>query len=218
MDQSISVKEAERKALRLALYQDGLWDIFMGCMLLMMSLYPIIRAAIGPLPNLLVLLATLAALAVGFDLVKRRVIMPRIGLVRLGKPQKARIKALNVLALILVIATFALYALAAMSNEAAPASAPASTWLQNLDVDLAFSVLIVALFALAAYVLNVPRLHLYGWLFGVGNFASTVLDVYYGHRFHAPMAIAGAIVLTIGVKMFGRFLRDYPVPSELEGV
>ena len=39
--------EAERKAFRFAALQNGLWDIYWGCCLIITSLYEMLRSALG---------------------------------------------------------------------------------------------------------------------------------------------------------------------------
>jgi hypothetical protein len=43
MSQSISLKELERKAFR-STFQDGLWDMYLGFLLLMMGMGLVLRA------------------------------------------------------------------------------------------------------------------------------------------------------------------------------
>ena len=46
MSQKISLREAERKAFR-SRYNDGLWDILLGCFFLMFVIAPYLSASLG---------------------------------------------------------------------------------------------------------------------------------------------------------------------------
>ena len=86
-------------------------------------------------------------------------------------------------------------------------------WFQTLALDILFTAFTIGFFGLMAYMFGVARLHLYGWLFGLGNLASTILHIYWGITVHYPVLIAGGIALGVGVSLLVRFLRDYPIPA-----
>jgi hypothetical protein len=213
MLQAMSLQKAETETLRLAMFKDGLWDIFLGCGLLTLSIYPLTRAALGPALNLALILVVLGIEIVCFYAARRHFILPRIGLVKLGASQKAKLRFSHFATFGLVILTVGFFLVVVINGVNEPAWEGAPQWLQDLDVDIFFSLLIVGLFALLSHVLGIPRLLPYGWLFGGANLASTVLDVYYGHTFPIPIALVGALILVVGCSMFARFLREYPVPT-----
>ncbi len=214
MSQNITLKEAQRRAFRLATFQDGLWDIFLGCSLIMMSFYSLLRSALGPALNLLLLLGVLVILLVGVFVTKRSISIPRAGLVRFGPAQKATIKKLQVMTLVFFLGTFTFWILVVTQTIQQPDWSSAPDWLRDLDVDILFTALTIAFFGLVAHVLGIPRLHLYGWLLGLGNLLSTILDLFHGFSFHLPMLIAGATILLVGVVLVIRFVRRYPIPEE----
>jgi uncharacterized membrane protein YjjB (DUF3815 family) len=88
-------------------------------------------------------------------------------------------------------------------------------WIYPLDiVHTAAGIFIFAIFSLIGYANDYPRLYLYGFLFGLGYVVSTVLQDMTGNPLYWPYALAGAIAALIGVILFIRFLRDYPLPQE----
>lgn len=111
MSYNISLKEAQRKAFRLATFQDGCWDIFLGCSLIMMSFYPVLRNVLGPALNLLLLICVLAILLIGVYVAKKYITVPRAGLVKFGPTQKEKIKKLQAITLIFVLAPFVFWIL-----------------------------------------------------------------------------------------------------------
>jgi len=214
MSHNISLKEAQRKAFRLATFQDGCWDIFLACFLIMMSFYPVLRNVLGPALNLLLLICVLAILLIGIYVARKYITVPRAGLVKFGPTQKEKIKKLQAITLIFVLAPFVFWILGVTHVITEPDWGTAPDWMRDFDVDILFTAITIGFFGLIAYALGVPRLHLYGWLLGLGNLVSTILEVYEGFTFHFPLVMSGGIILLIGVALFIRFLRDYPIPTE----
>lgn len=213
MSQAITIKDAEFQTLRLAMFKDGLWDIFLGCTLISFSFYMVTRSALGPALNLLLIAGIVTVLGVAFYVARRQFVQPRIGRVTLGPAHQAKLRAIHIVTMGLVVATLAIFLFTALLGVGEPTWGEAPQWLRDFDIDILFSVLSAGLFAFASYMLGIPRLVPYGWLLGGTILSSAVLDVYYGYTFHFPTAIAGGIMLVVGCVMFGRFLRQYPVPS-----
>ena len=112
---------------------------------------------------------------------------------------------------LLVLSTSAVGILLATGAFTPPIWTNAPDWINNYQVEIFFAAVIIAFFTGLAYLMNVVRLHLYGWLLGIGNFASTTLD---NHPFDWPLFIAGATMALFGVVLFSRFLRDFDPPKE----
>jgi hypothetical protein len=214
MSSQMDLKDAEQRVFKLATFQDGLWDIFLGSCLILMSIFSLTRGILGPKLNLLVIVLTLLVLVILVGVTKRRLTFPRTGLVRFGPETRKRIKAFQIITWVLVAATFALLILGKLGLINEPVWRRLPNWVSDLDVDIFFALIIVGLFAVIAHSYGIARLYLYGWLMGIGMLVSTALFLYQGSQFQYPLAIAGVIVLTIGVVVLVRFLRDYPLPSQ----
>ena len=213
MAQPITSTEVQRRVLRLLNYEDGLCDMTLGVMYLLLGIYPVTRRLLGPALNLLLFLALLAILVAGQLYARRVVSAPRIGM---AKPRRTPAKtALLAITVVLVLATFGLVLATLLSPQ--PLPEPRWTrlpeWVSDLDVDILVGLAIVGLFSLLAYFSGVLRLYLYGWLIGLGNLASTALSLYAGMAFNLPLVIAAGIILLIGVSLFIRFLNKYPIPT-----
>jgi hypothetical protein len=88
-------------------------------------------------------------------------------------------------------------------------------WIFPLDiVHSAAGIFIFAIFSLIGYMNDYARLYLYGFLFGLGYVVSTVLQDMTGSPLYWPHTLAGLIAAVIGIILFIRFLRDYPLPQE----
>ena len=93
--QSLSIREAERKAYRLSTSQDGLYDIFIGLYIILMSAVPWLDENGLRTPWNIILTMTLGMLILlGVILTKKFIFAARIGQVRYGADRKRRLKKL----------------------------------------------------------------------------------------------------------------------------
>ena len=99
----ISLKELEKKAFR-SVFQDGLWDIFIGFLFTQFAIAPLLSdqgfsdfwssAALLP-----VYLIVLALVMIG----KKNVVVPRLGFVQFNKTRKSKIKILILMTTIILL-------------------------------------------------------------------------------------------------------------------
>ena len=216
----LSVKEAERKAFRLSTSQDGLYDIFFGTYFVLLSTMPWMDENGLRTPWNVVLVMALGFLILfGIILLKKFLIAPRIGQVRYGADRKKRMKRLAIVMAVLFLLTLVLFG---MTVSAIYLREPifngfdgSIEWLFPLDiVHTAAGIFIFAVFSMIGYMNEYPRLYLYGFLFGLGYVVSTVLQDMTGNPTYWPGMLAGLIAAVIGIILFIRFLRDYPLPQE----
>ena len=212
MLKQMSLKEAENKVFKLAQLRDGWWDILLGGEFTYLSFYALLRLRWGPLGNFLLFIGVLAVLITVYLVVRKLFVAPRLGRVKFGIRQNRQMRKMLAATSFLVLLTATVGILLTSGVVTEPVWANAPPWVSNYDVDMFFTVLIIGFFSALAYMLNTARLHLYGWLLGLGNLASTVLEHETGAVFHWPMFIAGMTMIVTGVVMFARFLRDYPEP------
>ena len=52
MNETPSLSYAQKRTVRLLSYEDGLWDLLLGVVFLLLAIYPITRAVLGPAWNL----------------------------------------------------------------------------------------------------------------------------------------------------------------------
>jgi len=214
MAQTLDIKNAEKQVLRLATFEDGLWEIYLGLFFILMSFYSVTREILGPLLNAAFILGMLLLL-VGFVwIAKKRITQPRIGLVKLGTQAKKKIKTANIVTWALVLATFTLLILSANSLIREPTWEQLPQWLSDFDIDLIFALITIGIFSLIGYYTGIARFYLHGVLLGAGNFATTVLLFYNDVQFGWPIALAGLIIALIGASVLMKFLQERPLPSE----
>lgn len=217
MAQDIDLRKIERKVW-MRYFQDGLWDMFLGLLLLNMGMGPVLTDTSLPIPWIMILLGGFAALVlVAFWAAKKFITTPRLGRVEFGAARKAKLNKLRAalcFSLLLGVITAIFGGVAAVNGLprwAALIPIPAYIW----------AVQCIIVFAIAAYAMDVSRFYAYGVLYGL-TFPVAVLWVESNWLVGPSCAFAityglaaGAMVL-IGAMLFVRFLRRYPLPRERE--
>lgn len=207
MAEPVRLSEVRKRTLRLTLFEDGSWDLMLGITFLMLAIYPVTRARLGPAWNLAVFVGLLLIVVAAQWLVRQRVSSPRLGY---AKPRRSpALKVSLVIGVSLVVLTFGLVILTLVS----PGLQAAPTGLRSYWVEVVTLLALVGLFSGMGYLFGVPRLFLYGWLLGGGNLASVLLNEDAPERFGLPLALAAGILLVIGAGLMIRFIRRYPVRS-----
>jgi hypothetical protein len=207
MAEPARLSEVRKRTLRLTLFEDGSWDLMLGVIFLMLAIYPVTRARLGPAWNLALFVGLLLIIVAAQWFVRQRISSPRLGY---AKPRRSPwLKPILVITVSLVVLTFGLVILTLVSPapEAAPTE-PRSYW-----VEVVAMLALVGLFSGMGYLVGVPRLFLYGWLVGGGNLASVVLNQGAPERLLLPLALAAAIILAIGASLLIRFVRKYPTQA-----
>jgi hypothetical protein len=197
MTDEINLKEIERKAW-ISYFEDGLWDLFFGVLFLISGIRSLTDnvSYVGGLYALLLVVCILI-LPIG----KKRITIPRLGYVKFGPARKLRqSKAIAVLASS-VLATFALLMLSKSGLALPP----------KMLISPIIAGWIAVVFGVLAYYLDFKRLFAYGVLFAI----SEVLSGLFGEPIGSIMqTISGVAVLVVGIAVFMRFMRRYPLPTE----
>ena len=214
MARTLDMKNAEKQVFRLAAFDDGIWEIYLGLFFFLMSFYSLTRELLGPALNAVLFLGLSLLLAAIALIAKKRISQPRTGLVKFGSRTKKKIKTANIIVLGLVLATFILLILATNSLFKEPTWEMLPQWFSDFDVDLIFVLAMVGTFCLIAFYTGVTRFYLHGVLLGVGNFATTVLLAYDDILFGWPLALASLIVAGIGVWVLIRFLQEHSLSTK----
>lgn len=208
MNTKIDLEELERKAYRTT-FQDGFLDITLGLFLAGSAVAGFFQDN-KPIRLIITALIVLVPLTI-FFLGKKKITLPRIGIVKFGPERKARNKKVAVIILLAVIFSSAL-ALMAMTN-----TMPffLVELLKGYGSATAFGLLALTIFLFGGYYNDIPRLYLYGFLFGGSLFLSECYYNQVGIRIHNSIwfGISGLVMLIIGVSILTKFIRDYPAPE-----
>ena len=177
-------KQVEQRTIQLINFEDGLWDLMLGLIFMALAVYPLTRQWLGPEWNLVLFLVLLAVIVVVQQLLRREVSGPRIGHVVPRRTPKSR---LVWVVLVLMVAATLVLVLVTLLQPAGPGSTLESQSVKPRSYTVEYVVLLalVALFSLMAYLFNVPRLYLYGWLIGLGNLGSVILSHQAGWTFNS---------------------------------
>jgi hypothetical protein len=206
MIEKISLKEAERKVFSLT-YQDGLWDMMMGLTILSVTISGVLRYNPLPVPwNYFPVAVVLLLVFPGFNFAKRKITVPRIGLVEFGEQRKKRLRLVRGVMMGLAFFTMVLFFMTAFS--------PFKISLGNMPswtVDAFVGLLVGLLFSYIANVIGQSRVYLYGWLLAVALPLDVILDP--SDKLNGPYAqmFVGALMLVFGIVLLSRFLRQYPL-------
>ena len=210
MVKDVNLKEIERKAFR-STFQDGLWDLFLGLVLLILATCALLSdAGISESLTMAFYVAMQAVVLVGFIAGKKLITVPRMGLVKFGPKRKRKLTKVKVVLLISVLMGAVLFVVTLFSMHNRP------EWLNPaLVLGAAWVVNCIVVFSLGAYFLDLPRLYAYGLLFAIPVPTDillhklTDLDLTF-----IAFGVSALVILVIGTVMFVRFLRDYPLPTK----
>jgi hypothetical protein len=211
MSHAPDLRDVRKRTAQLTNYEDGLWDILLGGIFMLLAVYPITRARLGPTRNL-GLFVGLMLVAAGLQLLVRQTFtVPRLGYVKTRR--SAKLKALMLVTILLVALTAALVVYTLLDGGWLGAVVPSSgpIWLRTFLVDIVVMGVLVGLFSALGYLFGVGRLYLYGWLLGGSNLTAAVLYDGAPEGFNLPLGLASAVILAIGGALLVRFCRNYPI-------
>jgi hypothetical protein len=206
MLQKISLKQVEQKAFKTAI-NDGLWDIFIGCFVLMFAIAPLLSASLGDFWSSFIFLPFWAVIFIFISLVRKHVVTPRIGIVKFGQFRKRKLTKLTFVMLIVNIVAFIIGIFFALDFNVK--SGALSTYFSGF--------IILVIFSIAAYFLNLTRLFIYGLLFLLSLFVGEWLFANYKishHGFPITFGITAGIIIITGLAIFFRLLRENPIPID----
>ncbi|NIN63387.1 MAG: hypothetical protein GTO63_01455 [Anaerolineae bacterium] len=213
MSQTIDLKELERKAFR-STFQDGLWDIFLGLLLLNMGVGALLGGSgMSHLWSMVALSAFAGLVLLGFWAGKKFITTPRIGQVRFGEQRKAKMKNLRA---VLFVSALLGAIMAVLGWAAAAGGLP--QWMSEIPIFLyVWPLQTIVVFGLGAYFLDVSRFYAYGVLYGLplplGVLLARNTDLSGTGSIAITFGVAGGVMVLIGVVLFVRFLREYPLPE-----
>jgi hypothetical protein len=202
MKQQIDLKELERKVWT-SFYEDGLEDIFLGCVILMFALAPFLsRIGFGDFWSSVVFIPFWTLIYLLLVFLRKKVVIPRIGVVSFGQARRKRLVKFNILMLV-VLSIALILGIVFFRGSATHA------WVNNLR----FIVVMLICFGLAAYFLGFVRLYVYGILvtgsIPIGEWLYSNVGIPH-HGFPVTFGFTAVIIILTGVTLFFRLLRKNP--------
>jgi len=216
MAQIFNIEAAEKEAFRLSTSKDGLYDIFWGFYLIVLSFSSQLSVSGLTRPWNSLLIGFLALIGLGLvTLIKKNSILPRIGIMKMSSARRTRLRrartililsaGLTVLFLGLILAGF-------MGEQLIKGLPP---WISGFRSVGLFGLVVIGLFSFFAHTMDVPRAYLYGVLFALSFSLAVVLEEFAGLTYHLPLLIYGVAVIGVGSFILRGFLRDHPHPSDI---
>jgi len=189
MTGTLDLERLEKETFRTYQSEDGMWDVFMGLLMVFWAMGLLVD---GTLVSLLMLVPPAVFIAG-----KALVTVPRLGRVRFNDRRLQRKRTLIAAVVLSVLVTCLLVVAVAQGREG----------LERMG-SAVFIAMTLVLFTMMAYVLQYWRLALWGMLL-CGGWAVAV----YGDRTVgvAAFLLAGAIVVSVGLVLLRTFLKKYPV-------
>ena len=212
MKNQLNLKELERKAFR-AIYQDGLWDMYFGVIVICISIF-VYRPETGySAMNIILALCSMVVAYVLFWAGKKFIILPRMGQVRFGAQRKKRRFTLIIVLSVVVLIQIVLVAFQLLAWKNPEIGARFSSILPDRKVtDLvvaAIGALIVGpSMILVAYFKDFPR----GYFIAIMIALAVFLMIYLNQPIY-PIII-GALIALPGLVLFVRFMQRYPLRQE----
>ncbi len=209
MSTNINLKSAERNSLALN-FRDGLWDMLLGSFLVALAFQgPLEQNGtavwLSYMPAAGIMLVGLA----GYWLAKRKLVVPRIGIIKISLRHSKTRRWMLGLAIGLQLITLLIFVLG-MSGWLGKNLGGQPHWL----VDAFFGVLAFSFFAFLGYTMDTPRLYLYGLALGLSMPLGVLIRSESQVVNTLPMLAAGGVMLVGGGIALALFLNRYPLYDE----
>jgi hypothetical protein len=211
MAAQLDLKQIERKAFR-STYEDGLWDIYYGLVVVGMSIF-IYRPEAGYSPMNIILSTLIITLSYAlFWAGKKYITVPRMGQVKFGPERKQKNKKLAIILGVFVLFQVILVGLTALGWMNPQASSALNSTLTKYDAGLLVvaligsSILGISMIVIAHYT-DFPR----GYYIAILMALAVFLMIYLNQPIYA--IVIGILIIIPGVVLFVRFLKKYPKPD-----
>ena len=210
MSQPISLKEAERKVFH-STANDGLWDIFLGIFFLEFVIAPFLSESMGDFWSVAVFLPVWAVVYLVMRFLRKKVVEPRIGVVKFGRTRVSKMKRFSYVMLAFNVIVLGLSFWASITAQRASGD----------PIPYMFSLVLLSGFSLAAFFLDINRLYIYGLLIALAPVAGEWLwnNGYASHHgWPVTFGVISGIMILVGLSMFIRLLRSSPDTSDFLSV
>jgi hypothetical protein len=207
------LKRIERSTY-LSVADSGLWDLLLASIVAMFAIAPLLSVYLGDFWSSAVFIPVFAAVLVMIRVVQARVIRPRVGTVDFARPRRQRLVTLSVI--MLVVNVIALVVGLVVSTRAPVVDGDI--------VPVGMSLALLVCFSLGAYLLEIPRVFVYGLLLAVAPLVGEALfrrGYASHHGFPVVFGVCATVILVCGIVRFSRFLPppstdDQPVPESAD--
>jgi hypothetical protein len=202
------LQELEKLAFR-RFFEDGIFDIFLGLMLVLMPLVSFTGDRVdNEGARIALLIVAYGGLVAATQLVRRHLLRTRLGDFRPGAGRRRKIRNTR-----LVLLGSVALGIVAFVVAGAMYTNGGSVEVLDVAMPILWFVNATVVFGAMAYFLDVPRLAVYGLLFGSALLLAEAPRLMWG--FDVPLWLAfglpAGIIIVAGIRKLIVFLRDYPV-------
>jgi hypothetical protein len=205
MNQNISLKEIEQRIFKSAV-NDGLLDIFLGCWFLIFVIAPFLSVHLGDFWSSVIFVPFWALVFLILWIIRRKIVLPRIGQVSYGKVRKIKLMRLSIVLLIFNILAFIAGLVAAFGADSLPGQ------IYSYMIGL----LLLSIFSIGGIFLSLNRLFIYGLLIGLAPLVGEWLwskGLVTHHGFPVTFGTVSAVMIAIGLILLIRLIRNNPPPT-----
>jgi len=199
----INLKEIEKQTYRFT-FQDGLYDITYGTILISFAIAPILREIIYLWYIAFLILPAPLILLLG----KRFITIPRIGIVKFKQERNESKKKIKLLISILFPITIITVALTIISIF--------NITISGFIVPVGAGIFALVLLSSIAYLIDYPHFYIYAISIGLGIPLTEILEPLIGEPLDALVSfgISGILILLYGVLTLHKFMQTYPIPDK----
>ena len=208
-----NLEELERDAFR-RFYDDGIFDVYMGSMLIMMGIAAVITDRMDSgLADGFVTLGLALAVTIPLLLWRRHLLRTRLGEFKPGPERRRKIRGTRLVLLGSVVLGVVVFGVTAAVLNSDP-----SPDVLGAVVPLVWFFNAVIVLGAMAYFLDVPRFYFHGVIFGLAMPLLIWPDLLWDVKMEPWIAfgLPGLVVALVGVRKLIDFLREYPAPADAE--
>ena len=202
MNNDINLKEIERKAFT-SYFHDGMWDLYGGLILLGFGL--------TMLTGWDYLMFAVVAIAMVPLLIRKRIVIPRLGIVKFSQERQTKTKKSRLAAIIILSFTALLGMVFFMLFTSNTMPQWLEIWMHDYFLTF-FGGMIAVLIIAAAFLVSVKRFYAYAVLVFIAFFLASILRP--EDMEVIPITVVGGLILLSGIVILIRFLRNNPLPKE----
>jgi hypothetical protein len=212
MSAVLNLKEIELKAFR-STYQDGLWDMYFGAIVMAMAAF-MYRPEDGyRLANIILAVVVISVAGVLLWVGKMFITLPRMGQVRFGPARKQKARTLAIILGLVVLVQAGIVGLTGLGWLSPQVGAQVTSFLAGHSLERLAVASLASLFVgppmiLIAYFSDFPR----GYYIAVMMSLAVFLMILLNQPIYA--VVIGGLVFLPGLVLFVRFLKRYPLPQE----
>jgi hypothetical protein len=205
MIENIDLHKIEKQTHRLT-FEDGLYDMTYGTMLISYAIAPILREIIYLGYIIFMIIPAPLILLLG----KRYITIPRIGIVKFRQNKTSAKNKIHLLTAIFVPLTIILVVLTYLGMF--------NIHVGGYYVPVGAGIFALILLSSIAYIINYPHFYLYAMSIGLGIPLTELIEPLTGefYNYLISFGISGTLILLYGIFTFTKFIKTYKKPTIAE--